>query len=150
MAAAALQTRDLIAALPETLREMAIIAGLSSALKIAHRFGGRRLYFTREPSERCELARAVGLQPARALGRHYAGEQIEVPLAGAVRRMVRDREIRAARSRGWSLSRIGEEFRLTPRQVRRILKAHSRAEDRRQVSRAAAGHRGQDRARVNP
>jgi Mor family transcriptional regulator len=147
MAATNPRTKELIAALPETLKEMACVVTLPAALKIAERFGGTRIYLRRHPGEQCGLARLIGLRAARALGHHYAGEQVEVPRAAAVRRMFRDREIHAVRARGWAARRIAREYRLTPRQVRRILSVarEGHAQDRRKVSRAAAGSRGQAR-----
>jgi Mor family transcriptional regulator len=129
--------QELLAALPETLAEMARVTTPAAALKIAERFGGTRIYLSRQPATDSELAKLVGLPAARALGRHFGGELVEVPRASAVCRELRNNKIRQRRRSGASMKELARDSSMTERQLRRICNAGSKRNEKTKKLRSA-------------
>jgi len=69
--------------LPEILREIAALAGLDAALKVAEAVGGTRVYVPRRPGADHWLTRAVGADAAARIAEHLTtgqtGLHIEFP-----------------------------------------------------------------------
>lgn len=120
MGIAALGNRALVAALPATLAEMSRVIPVHAVLKIAERFGGTQVCFSRGPAANEEIERLVGPAAASALGRHYGGERRDIPRASAVFRAARNQEIRRVRAQGISVANLALRFGMTRRQINRI------------------------------
>ena len=86
------------------------------ALSITH--GGRRLYVPRKVRPKHWLAVRIGQQAADALAWTYGGCRIAIPSS---RRAERDAAIRRDRAEGCSVPEIAAKWRLSERQVYRIL-----------------------------
>ena len=101
-------------ALLGVLAEIAEIAGREAALALSLASGGCSIYIPR-PDRICpdhRLARAIGIEAARAVAERFHGEIVEVPMAR--RALVRD----FAR-RGVSTAAIAERLKLSRKTVRR-------------------------------
>lgn len=97
--------------------------GAEATLLLIEARGGIRVFVPIEPTEGCELAKIVGLEPARKLAAAFGGEQLRVPLArgkwtGAWR-------ARVYRARGMSLPEIARRLGCIENTVRTMLKAHA-------------------------
>jgi len=115
--------RELEKKLPKTLVEMSRVIPLPAVLRIARRFGGTRLCFSRNPKANGKLARLVGLPAARALGQYYGGEQCDIPradLARARRRANRNHKICRLIKEGVSAARVALRFKISRRHVGNI------------------------------
>jgi len=117
-----LSDRALVEALRGTLAEMARVIPVRSVLKIAEHFGGTRLSFSHTPKADGKLARLVGISAARALGRHYCGEQVEISRANSVRREILNREICRLRKKGVPSERVALQCRVSRQHVNRVFK----------------------------
>lgn len=107
--------------LPESLREVVELIGLSATLKLVEHYGGLiAVYVPREIEPDHRLARDLGLAPARKLAGHYGGDCLRnIPRCVEGMRRIRDAEIRARRAEG--AARLALEFGLTERQIWTIL-----------------------------
>lgn len=120
---AELSIRELVAALPDTLAEMSrVVKNVRAVLKITEHFGGTRVCFSLKPKADGKLARLIGLPAARALGKNYGGQLVEIARASAVQRAIRNRKICRLREQGVPGERIALRFGITGRQVKRIFK----------------------------
>lgn len=78
--------KDRFAGLTPFLREFAEHMGsVAGALKLVEKFGGQRVAVPRKARPGQVIARACGLEVARALSELRGGESVEVPLAGSGR-----------------------------------------------------------------
>lgn len=84
--------------LPPVMARIAEAAGLEAAWALARAKGGQRLFLPRHAGKRHWLTRIVGQEAANAICRHFRGEHIdtiEVPMASAIQRAERWRDILA-------------------------------------------------------
>lgn len=114
--------------LPQSLREMAQIIGVTHALTLARHFGGVRLYVPVTMTAEHMIARLIGFEAACRLAREYGGQpDLWIPRAQgwAMRALLgqRNAEIRAKRKRGASLRQLAMEYALTERRIYTIIKA---------------------------
>lgn len=78
------------------LREVAEAAGVTAALRLAHVFGGTKVYIPHRIPPGHPLAEAAGAAAAQYLSDSYAGELVLIPLgtdadSAAKRRTIRER-----------------------------------------------------------
>jgi hypothetical protein len=112
--------------LPGILQEIADVAGEDAALIVAKMVGGRRAYFPPVPKPDHWLARAVGLDKARAICQHFTGGkhvELFVPLGPAGSRARRHRLIAELIDEGASETRIVAAAGVTRATVYRHRKA---------------------------
>ena len=76
--------------LPDSLRELAELIGLPSAMILTDRWGGVRLNIPVRMGPDHPLALYLSLKAARKLAGYYGGDRIAVPCGRAVMRAVRD------------------------------------------------------------
>lgn len=108
-------------ALPPLLAELAEVIPLQAALKLSDHYGGTRLYIPGVPAPESGLVALLGPRTVRALSRRYGGETLEVPRSAALKRSLRNEELRHRRAAGESVTTLVRRFGLTARQVRNIL-----------------------------
>lgn len=119
--ASRLSDRALKSTLSPLLAELAEVIPLQAALRLSERYGGTRLYIPVVPAPESDLVAQVGHSVARALSRRYGGEALEVPRSAALKRLLRNDQLRRHRATGESLAKLARAFGLTVRQVRNIL-----------------------------
>jgi Mor family transcriptional regulator len=103
------------------LGDLALAIGLGAAARLAHAFGGRRVYIPATPSARDQISRSIGLEAAVRLARLYGGERVMIP--ADPERALRRARIVAMRRRGWSVSAIARETGVSERYVYKVLAA---------------------------
>jgi hypothetical protein len=113
--------------LPPLLQTVADVAGLEAAIKIARALGGREMHVGTRPRPNSALVRVVGQQAAAAIGAELGGHQVTWPRATSYLMRL---DVLTRWAWGWSTGRIARELRISPRQVRRIVRG---------VDRSAAG-----------
>jgi len=91
--------------------------GLRIALRLMQNFGGRDMKFPAEPSEDHPVVRALGMDDARLLCQHLAGQQIYVPHSRAQRTRASVHELQG---RGMTRAQIAAQLGLSERHVRHI------------------------------
>lgn len=118
--------------LPQSLREIADIAGLDAALALAEAYGGRRVKLPSRYRPGTWLDRLVGETAAKAIIEHFGTTPLDIPLAGAgtyaqMRRNMAAR-FEALTAEGASAARIAAELGITERAVR-MRRAARRGDD---------------------
>lgn len=112
------------AALPDSLREIALHCGLDAALQLVATHGGTEISIPTH--ERCSSAAAlvqlIGAEAARALIRSYPGSRLPIPRCAGAKRDLRDQAIIDAYTAGTSVRDLARQHEITTRQVRTILK----------------------------
>lgn len=108
--------------LPESLRDVVELIGLTATLNLVENFGGHiALSVPREIEPDHPIAIAIGITAARKLSAHYGGDRLRnIPLCVAGLRRIRDAEIRR-RAGGETAVALAREFSMTERHVWRIL-----------------------------
>ncbi len=71
--------------------------GADATLKLVREFGGTRVRIPQMPTEACQLAMAIGLEPARAAAAMWGGDRLRVPLLRAWQAQCLNAEGRTAR-----------------------------------------------------
>ncbi len=85
--------------LPKLLAEIAEVAGLDAALKLAAARGGTEIYVPRRASEDHWLAATVGMEAAERICRQWSAERIMLPVGTTAQaRATVDRMIADGRS----------------------------------------------------
>lgn len=108
--------------LPRLLREIAQVAGIEAALKLAESHGGRRVDIPARLTDECWLVKAVGRPAAEAIAAQLGAGRLDIPLGPAgsyarLRRQLNDRyEALEGRS---SMATIAQELGITERAVRK-------------------------------
>lgn len=103
--------------LPESIRDMTDIIGISAALRIVEERGGIRLYVPKALSDSHWLADLIGTEALAALIEIYAGEEIEIPRCAAALKAMKDQEIANAKG---SVAEIARRYGYTERGIRKI------------------------------
>jgi hypothetical protein len=106
--------------LPGILAKIARLISIEAALKLAHSYGGSRLYVpARAETVEAEhtLARIIGLGGARRLVEHFGGDKYDIPSA---RGLFRWREARLLRAAGKSHREIAATMRIGLTQARKL------------------------------
>lgn len=101
--------------------ELEALIGEEALVRLAEAFGGTRLHVPDKIGERDEIARAIGLEAARALSARLAPDVIRVPLA-------RDLRARHYEAANLSHGQIARKLGMTEKGVDRLL-ARLRAAD---------------------
>lgn len=118
------------AALPESLREIALHCGLDAALQLVATHGGTEICVPTHA--RCRSAAAlvqlIGDAAARALIRSYPGSRLSIPRCAEAKRALRDQAIIDAYTARVSVRDLARQHEITTRQVRTILKRVPEAE----------------------
>ncbi len=105
-----------------SIKRIAAVVGNELALKLARDFGGTRLYLALDPDAESPLALSVGVQAARAIGKRFGGDEIEIPMFKSRAQRRRDREmILKLRGRHRSIAAIARMVGCSERSVYRIL-----------------------------
>lgn len=103
--------------LPESIRDMTDIIGISAALRIVEERGGIRLYVPKTPAINHWLSELIGLENMTALVNVYAGEEIEIPRCAAALKAMKNQEIANATG---SVAEIARRYGYTERGIRNI------------------------------
>lgn len=103
--------------LPESIRDLTDIIGISAALRIVEERGGIRLYVPKIVQINHWLADLIGTEALAALVEIYAGEEIEIPRCAAALKAMKDQEIASAEG---SVTEIARRYGYTERGVRKI------------------------------
>lgn len=119
--------------LPALLREVAEIAGIPAALRLAQAKGGTRVYVPRRLPADHWLVEIIGMEAASALQRRYSGEKIDIPL-GIGGSMQNARAIaRQALDGGASVAQAALAAGLTERGVYKLMSREERKVSDRQL-----------------
>jgi Mor family transcriptional regulator len=103
--------------LPESIRDMTDIIGISAALRIVEERGGIRLYVPKIAQMTHWLSELIGYTALCALVEIYAGEEIEIPRCAAALKAMKDQEIANAQG---SVTEIARRYGYTERGIRKI------------------------------
>jgi|GEM_PF-3512854 len=112
---------QILAILPESLGRMAQLIGIDNTLAMVDRFGGTSVYIPTVDrcSEDHELADIIGYFELRKLAMEHGPRRLEIPLAHAMMRRIRDMRIHDL-ARHMTHKSIARRFRMTERTVRNI------------------------------
>ncbi|MEL6921113.1 MAG: helix-turn-helix domain-containing protein [Pseudomonadota bacterium] len=122
-------------ALPETLREVADVTSLGTALTLAAEKGGQRITIPSTVKPDHWLAKLVGLDAARAISDHFTlhgshgSQQIRVPVMARSLQAQRRAEFAALDAQGATNNEIARHMRIAHRTVqwrRKAMKAQDR------------------------
>lgn len=80
--------------LPGVLGEIARLTTVEVAVAVAKSWGGTRLYLPHEPKADHQLAKVVGLKPARVICRKLGGRRHDIPSARPALRWAEARRLR--------------------------------------------------------
>jgi hypothetical protein len=119
------QASSVAAALPPLFQMLAATIPLEALLALSGRCGGMRLYVPKVPNSTSRLAQVLDPKAFDALTRICGGEVIDVPIAAAAHRHVRNRAIVEALANGESKSAVATQFCLSRRTVYYISSAHA-------------------------
>lgn len=112
--------------LPGILAEVAQLAGVEAALRLAERHGGARRYIPHKCSPEDWLAKAIGFDAAKQLVRIYAGDTVQI---ASCRNLIGRLRARTLRLAGLSVPQIvkqvGMSQRCVERYVQGVPKGHS-------------------------
>ncbi len=115
--------------LPQSLREVADVVGLTAAARLAESWGGIRLYVPEKITPEHEISRVIGYDAARLLSQVFARETLSVPRAAAGLRKVRNKEMQQQYNNGISAARLALQYGMTERQVYDIVKRGNIADE---------------------
>lgn len=109
------------ALLPPVLADVSDLIGLDLTMRLIDDFGGWRVYIPKEPTEECELARCIGVEPARKLARVFEMQFLWVPACYAAQRVRRDDLIVARYLAGEKPRALAREYKISVRHIFKIL-----------------------------
>jgi hypothetical protein len=110
------------------LRQIADELGEEMARMLIGGFGGTRLYIPLRPHDASPIVRTLGGDAARALGRRFGGEAVDVPLHKMRADRRRDRAaILKLREDGRSIAEIARGIGCSERHVYYVLSRRERA-----------------------
>jgi hypothetical protein len=108
------------AKLPDTLRDLIEVIGLSATTVLLGHYGGSRLYIPKHPAADNPLIELLGLETVTKLTARYQLCVLEIPKLDAIHRFERDMTIRRRLANGESPRKLSTEYGLTIRHLRRI------------------------------
>lgn len=108
--------------LPRSVIELAKVAGLVATLKLVEEYGGTYFFAPKRLDENHDLVKLIGLEPARAVVKKYAGELVRVPRCVEYVRAERNRLMIVDCDAGLSGAELARKYQLSLRQVWYILK----------------------------
>ncbi len=108
-------------ALPPSLQEVADLIGEALTTQLVREFGGWRVYVPKNPTEECDLVRAVGMEAALKMATVWARDYLLVPACVDVFRERRDAELFQRYQAGEHAKRLARCYRLSLRHVYKIL-----------------------------
>ncbi|MEO5340637.1 MAG: hypothetical protein H7837_08990 [Magnetococcus sp. MYC-9] len=118
----AVQQQPLSAAdLPASLTDMVEAIGLTNTLQVVKVYGGTRLFVPKQVHAQHRLANLLGMEQARRLSHHFAGESLTIPRLAAAMRARRNQEIIRRYDAGESARQLAQAYHLTDRQIYTIL-----------------------------
>ena len=104
-----------------TLSQLAGVIGVELSMKLASRFGGRRMHIPLDPPATSELVAEIGLEAAQRLARRWGGTHFDMPISRAKRERI------IALSNSDAAPPVSEIARLcgcTERHVYQVRRAH--------------------------
>lgn len=118
--------------LPDTIRQIESVIGLSATIALINEFGGQTMFV---PSKECAswhaIAEVIGNGAMASLARRYGGDELYIARCVDAMRELRDRRIRARFDRlttgdspmtaGAAYAALVQEHKLSDRQIRKIL-----------------------------
>ena len=107
--------------LPDSVRDLAEVVGLKTALKIVEARGGARLYVPKRPHRAHWLSEVIGWDKLRDLSSIYGGEEIEVPTCATRSQRTLAREIATASAQGASVAELARRYRYSESGIRKLL-----------------------------
>ncbi|MEW9900991.1 Mor transcription activator family protein [Chitinivorax sp. PXF-14] len=118
---------DLQALLPDSVRTMAMIIGLPNTLRLVEHWGGTTFPVAQGRNRQGQarvaaLAEIIGMPAAERLCKHFANEDLYIPMCKAAIIQVRNRAIVRDYAAGVGINELVFRNRLSDRQIRNILK----------------------------
>jgi len=112
--------------LPEVLRQIEAATDRETMLTVARELGGSELYISERPKSDSKLARAVGLEAARAIGKVLGRGVLKIPLGPMSDRAIKRELIRSLAAQGLSNAEIARRAHCDATTVRRTLSGETR------------------------
>jgi hypothetical protein len=116
----------IVEALPESLKDMARVIGLTQALALVALRGGVRISVPQKYDAEHWLDEAIGPAPFQKMIAYYGGDLIDIPKGQAAFQAIRQSEIVRDRKAGLSNAQLAVKYEMTVRGVRKLL-ARSKA-----------------------
>jgi hypothetical protein len=109
--------------LPPKLREIAEYCGIETAMLLLEHAGGGHVKVPLPENLHGlhQLVEWLGAERARAFCDNFCGETIQIPLAKAAIRVVRNKKIREERQAGASLFTLARRYGMTERGILKIV-----------------------------
>jgi hypothetical protein len=113
---------ELVAAIPDYFRLLATSIPRRQLLAFFEKFGGFRIYVPKEPAEGSPFSQVLDRRSFSALTKIFGGENVDIPRALALRKILRDREILRLLASGQTTREIGRQVGLGQRRVFQVLR----------------------------
>lgn len=111
---------QLLASMPMLFKELANSIPVRTLLAFAEKFGGCEMYVPAKPNDASPFSAVLDPVSFKALTAARGRENIAIPRACAMRRLIRDRQIVEYRAAGHSSMEAAREFRLAQRTIHKI------------------------------
>jgi hypothetical protein len=112
-----------LAALPESLRELVRVVGMTDALRLVSRHGGARVSVPprKKATDAHPLCLAMGAEPFAKLVEEYGGEELALPKIDGYLRELRHEQVRQCRALKMTVDETAEATGYTRRHVMNIM-----------------------------
>jgi Mor family transcriptional regulator len=104
----------------QIVKDLAECVGLSNAIEIVRRWGGRELYIPKTVDGASPLALTLGLDCARKLCSIFGGERLRLPAERNALLDLRNTAVMQMLESGKSMEAVGLEFGITRQRVKQI------------------------------
>jgi len=109
--------------LPESLRDLVEIIGLSPTLKLASQFPGVPLYIPNYPKNNHPIATVLSQELFEKLVYYYAGDTLKLAKIDTVNRQIKHKRLRLLKEQGKTNREIAIELNYSQRHVERLVSA---------------------------
>jgi|GEM_PF-1853085 len=121
-AAEPMSDRQIIAALPESMRDLVAVIGLPAVAVLVRLRGGIRLCVPVAASDDHWLAQEIGVDAMTALCQHYGGEEIQVARCRDLVNLMTRQAMREDARGGLSNARLARKYGYTERWITALRK----------------------------
>lgn len=109
--------------------DIELLIGEEAMAKLVAKYGGVRLYIPSNlNAEHHPICRLLGVKTAQYLADEFGGLSVDIPRAMERQQALRNSQIVADKESGMSQRELALKYRMTTRNIRRIISKHSNQE----------------------